>query len=68
MTAQSVGPHGPRGLRYAFRRQADVTPTGYLRRVRLERAQEELRFGGLGQFERLYAEAYGCTLTETRAA
>ena len=77
---------GPRGLRYAFRRHADVTPTGYLRRVRLDQAHEELRsgdpdtagtvaviaarhgFGDLGRFERLYAEAYGCTPTETLAA
>ncbi len=34
---------GPRGLQHAFRRQQDVTPMGYLRRVRLERAHDELR-------------------------
>lgn len=30
-------------LRYAFRRSLDVTPIGYLRRVRLERAHAELQ-------------------------
>lgn len=30
-------------LRYAFRRSLDVTPTGYLRRVRLEGARAELQ-------------------------
>lgn len=34
---------GPRGLQHAFRRQQDVTPMGYLRRVRLRRAHDELR-------------------------
>lgn len=34
---------GPRGLQHAFRRQQDVTPMGYLRRVRLQRAHDELR-------------------------
>jgi AraC-like DNA-binding protein len=32
-----------RALQYAFRRHYDMTPTGYLRRVRLERAYRELR-------------------------
>jgi AraC-like DNA-binding protein len=32
-----------RALQYAFRRYYDMTPTGYLRRVRLERAHRELR-------------------------
>ena len=32
-----------RALQYAFRRHYGVTPTGYLRRVRLERAHAELR-------------------------
>ena len=31
-----------RALQYAFRRHYDTTPTGYLRRVRLERAQLDL--------------------------
>ena len=31
-----------RALQYAFRRHYDTTPTGYLRRVRLERAQQQL--------------------------
>jgi transcriptional regulator GlxA family with amidase domain len=31
-----------RALQYAFRRHYDTTPTGYLRRVRLERAQRQL--------------------------
>lgn len=34
---------GPRGLQHAFRRQADSTPMEYLRRVRLQRAHEELQ-------------------------
>lgn len=33
---------GPRALQYAFRRHHDVTPMGYLRRVRLARAHAEL--------------------------
>ena len=33
----------PRTLEYAFRRQYGVTPIGYLRRVRLERAYVQLR-------------------------
>jgi AraC-like DNA-binding protein len=32
-----------RALQYAFRRHYDTTPTGYLRRVRLERARRDLR-------------------------
>jgi AraC-like DNA-binding protein len=32
-----------RTLQYAFRRHYGITPTGYLRRVRLERARAELR-------------------------
>jgi AraC-like DNA-binding protein len=32
-----------RALQYAFRRHYGITPTGYLRRVRLERARAELR-------------------------
>jgi transcriptional regulator GlxA family with amidase domain len=31
-----------RALQYAFRRHYDTTPTGYLRRIRLERARQEL--------------------------
>ena len=34
---------GARALQYAFRRYYGITPTGYLRRVRLERADAELR-------------------------
>lgn len=34
---------GGRALQYGFRRYFDTTPTGYLRRVRLERADAELR-------------------------
>jgi AraC-like DNA-binding protein len=34
---------GPRALQAAFRRHRDTTPTAYLRRVRLERAHQELR-------------------------
>jgi transcriptional regulator GlxA family with amidase domain len=30
-------------LQYAFRRHYDTTPTGYLRRVRLERAHRQLQ-------------------------
>jgi len=33
----------PRALQYAFRRTFDTTPTGYHRRVRLERAHRELQ-------------------------
>jgi AraC-like DNA-binding protein len=32
-----------RALQYAFRRHYDTTPTGYLRRIRLERAHRELQ-------------------------
>jgi transcriptional regulator GlxA family with amidase domain len=32
-----------RALQYAFRRHYDTTPTGYLRRVRLERAHQQLQ-------------------------
>jgi AraC-like DNA-binding protein len=35
-----------RALQYAFRRHYGITPTGYLRRVRLERARAELREAG----------------------
>ncbi|WP_170323512.1 AraC family transcriptional regulator [Cryptosporangium phraense] len=34
---------GGRALQYAFRRHIDATPIGYLRRIRLERADQELR-------------------------
>lgn len=34
---------GPRGLATAFRRQLDTTPLGYLRRVRLEGAHQDLK-------------------------
>ncbi|MFI5956325.1 AraC family transcriptional regulator [Cryptosporangium sp. NPDC051539] len=34
---------GGRALQYAFRRHVDATPIGYLRRIRLERAAQELR-------------------------
>lgn len=39
--AEASGASG-RALRHAFTRQYSVTPSGYLRRVRLERAHEEL--------------------------
>ena len=32
----------PRALQYAFRRNLDITPLGYLRRVRLDRAHIDL--------------------------
>ena len=35
----------PRALQYAFRRHHDMTVTGYLREVRLERAHRELQDG-----------------------
>ncbi|MFG1697622.1 helix-turn-helix transcriptional regulator [Nonomuraea sp. NPDC049309] len=35
----------PRALQYAFRRHLNTTPLGYLRRVRLARAHDELRAG-----------------------
>lgn len=34
---------GPRALQRAFRRSLDVTPVGYLRSVRLDRAHDDLR-------------------------
>lgn len=37
-----------RALQSAFRRHYDTTPTGYLRRVRLERAHLDLRNAKLG--------------------
>lgn len=37
---------GARALQYAFRRYYDTTPTGYLRRIQLERADQELRGAG----------------------
>ncbi|RSS82237.1 helix-turn-helix transcriptional regulator [Streptomyces sp. WAC06614] len=36
-------PVTPRAVQYAFARHAGTTPTGYLRRVRLARAHEDLR-------------------------
>lgn len=36
-----------RALQYAFRRYLDTTPTGYLRRIRLEHAHRELQAGRL---------------------
>ncbi|GIH96023.1 helix-turn-helix domain-containing protein [Planobispora siamensis] len=36
---------GVRGLQAAFARHRDITPSGYLRRVRLERAHRELQAG-----------------------
>ncbi|MEV4802617.1 AraC family transcriptional regulator [Nonomuraea sp. NPDC049421] len=35
----------PRALQYAFRRHLNTTPLGYLRRVRMARAHDELRAG-----------------------
>jgi AraC-like DNA-binding protein len=44
LTAVAEAAHvGPRALQRAFRRALDVTPLGYLRSVRLDRAHEELR-------------------------
>jgi transcriptional regulator GlxA family with amidase domain len=40
--AEAAGITG-RALQMAFMRHYDTTPTGYLRRVRLERAHRELR-------------------------
>jgi transcriptional regulator GlxA family with amidase domain len=40
---------GPRALQEAFRRHRGTTPTGYLRRVRLERAHRELQAADPGQ-------------------
>jgi transcriptional regulator GlxA family with amidase domain len=40
--AAAAGVSG-RALQYSFRRYFDTTPIGYLRRVRLERADTELR-------------------------
>lgn len=40
---RGVSEVGGRTLQYAFRRYYGTTPTGYLRRVRLERADAELR-------------------------
>ncbi|MEU4236019.1 AraC family transcriptional regulator [Actinoplanes sp. NPDC026619] len=40
--AEAAGVSG-RALQYAFRRHFDTTPVGYLRRIRLERADQELR-------------------------
>jgi AraC-like DNA-binding protein len=46
ITAADIAAHAGvtlRALQYAFRRHYGVTPMGYLRRVRLERARAELR-------------------------
>jgi transcriptional regulator GlxA family with amidase domain len=40
---------GPRALQMAFRRHADTTPLGYLRRVRLQRAHHDLLAGDPAQ-------------------
>ena len=63
-----------RGLQHAFRRALDMTPTEYLRRVRLTGAHEELRsgrpvsiadvahrwgFSSPSRFARYYREHYG---------
>ncbi len=39
----------PRAVQIAFRRHLDTTPMAYLRRVRLDRAREQLRTAGPGQ-------------------
>jgi AraC-like DNA-binding protein len=65
----------PRAVQYLFRRQLDITPTEYLRRVRLHRAHQELiagdpsntvseiaqrwGFAHTGRFAVLYRQAYG---------
>ncbi|WP_300015239.1 AraC family transcriptional regulator [Pseudonocardia sp.] len=44
LTAVAEAAHvGPRALQRAFRRTLDITPLGYLRSVRLDRAHAELR-------------------------
>ncbi|QIG41104.1 helix-turn-helix transcriptional regulator [Microbacterium sp. 4R-513] len=63
-----------RGLQYAFKRALDLTPTEYLRRVRLDGAHAELKadvaasvtdiarrwgFAGPSKFARYYRQAYG---------
>ena len=63
-----------RGLQYAFKRALDVTPTEYLRGVRLDGAHAELKasavasvsdvarrwgFAGPSKFAKYYREAYG---------
>jgi AraC-like DNA-binding protein len=70
-----------RGLQYAFRRAMEMTPTEYLRTVRLSGAHEELRRGGAttvgevskrwgftsaSRFARQYREAYGQNPSRTR--
>ena len=70
---------GIRALQSAFRRHLEVTPMGYLRRVRLERVHRELRAGGvtvqesarrwgfanLGRFAAEYRAEYGETPSRT---
>lgn len=70
-----------RGLQYAFRRGIDMTPTEYLRRVRLDGAHRDLRNGGADEsvtriarrwgfanssrFSALYRQTYGRSAKET---
>lgn len=73
----------PRALQYAFRQHLDSTPLTHLRRMRLQRAREELRcpddnttvtaialrcgFTHLGRFSASYREQYGETPVQTLA-
>ncbi|MEV6304456.1 AraC family transcriptional regulator [Actinoplanes sp. NPDC051861] len=52
---------GVRGLQAAFARHLDTTPTGYLRRVRLERARRDLQDGdrALGDTVEAIARRWG---------
>lgn len=70
-----------RGLQYSFRRNLDITPTEYLRRVRLDGAHRDLRnaaedesvarvarrwgFGNSSRFNSLYRQTYGRAAKET---
>jgi transcriptional regulator GlxA family with amidase domain len=38
----------PRAVQFAFRRHLDLTPTGYMRRLRLQHAHDELRDAARG--------------------
>jgi transcriptional regulator GlxA family with amidase domain len=69
-----------RRLQAAFQDALDVTPSGYLRKVKLERARDELRSGAAeniasvayrwgfnhpGRFSALYRRAFGESPAET---
>lgn len=69
-----------RGLQYAFQKHLGMSPMQYLRRVRLDRAHEDLRAGtgtvsdiayqwgftNLGRFARAYRERFGEFPSDTR--